>query len=254
MNGRNLQRNHVSSRQEGRSEGRLQRLLTDQRNSSGARLTSNAPLPLQDLVSQDEISKQMERTQKETHARSEVDSDSSLPSPMREQLISSDVEASGEESDPQPPPGKTAVWIVKRQGQKVKVLLVLLRRWVWRVEAVFVGGWRWTGVTFIVIYSGEEWPHQICECNVFIRYCKLIENDNKGLVALPLKRQILHTHLFNTYIKRKLDLTRRQLYNLEGINDHPAGSLCSLTAISLSLVPYATVCHAPLCSAQPFNY
>lgn len=128
MNGRNRQRNHVSRRQEGRSEGGAQRPLTDQRSSSGARLTSNAPPPLQDLLSQDQISKQMKRAQRETHARGEVDSDSSLPSPMREQLISSDMEASGEESDPQPSPGKTAVWIVKRQGQKVKVLFVLWRR------------------------------------------------------------------------------------------------------------------------------
>ncbi|GLD47542.1 A-kinase anchor protein 6 [Lates japonicus] len=118
MNGRNLQRNHVSSRHGGRSEGRAQRPLTDQRSSSAARRTANAPLPLQDPASQDEISKQMERTQTETHAHSEGDSDSSLPSPMREQFLSSDLEASGEESDPRPPPGKTAIWIVKRQGQK----------------------------------------------------------------------------------------------------------------------------------------
>lgn len=72
-------------------------------------------------MSQDEISKQMERTQSKTHAHSEGDSDSPLPSPMREQFLSSDLEASGEESDPRPPPAKTAVWIVKRQGQKVKV-------------------------------------------------------------------------------------------------------------------------------------
>lgn len=65
----------------------------------------------------------MERTQAGTLAHSEVDSDSSLPSPMREQLLSSDLEASGEESDPRPRPSKTAVWIVKRQGQKVKVYL-----------------------------------------------------------------------------------------------------------------------------------
>lgn len=87
--------------------------MTDPRSSSGARPTANP-------VSQDETSKQMKRTQKETHAHSEGDSDSSLPSPMREQFLSSDLEASGEESDPRPPPGKTTVWIVKRQGQKVK--------------------------------------------------------------------------------------------------------------------------------------
>ncbi|XP_042369813.1 A-kinase anchor protein 6-like, partial [Plectropomus leopardus] len=119
MNGRNLQRNHVSSRQGGRSQRSAQRPLTDSRSSSGARLTANAPLPLQDPASQDEISKQMERTQKETNAHSEGDSDSSLPSPMREQFLSSDLEASGEESDPRPRPGKAAVWIIKRQGQKV---------------------------------------------------------------------------------------------------------------------------------------
>lgn len=121
MNGRNLQRNAVSSRQEGRSEARAQRAPTDQRSPSGARPTANAPLPLQDSASQEEIYKQMERAAREARAHSEGDSDSSLPSPMREQLLSSDVEASGEESDPRPPPGKAAVWIVKSRGQKVKV-------------------------------------------------------------------------------------------------------------------------------------
>ncbi|XP_074517322.1 A-kinase anchor protein 6 [Sebastes fasciatus] len=116
MNGRNLQRNHVSSR---RSQGSVQRPLTDPKSSSGARPTADAPLPLQDPASQDEIAEQMERTRRETHAHSEGDSDSSLPSPMREQFLSSDQEASGEESDPRPRHGKTAVWIVKRQGQKV---------------------------------------------------------------------------------------------------------------------------------------
>ncbi|TKS86142.1 A-kinase anchor protein 6 [Collichthys lucidus] len=118
MNGHNLQRNYVSSRQVGHSQGSVQRPLTELRSSSGPRPTTNTPPPLQDPMSQDEISKQMERTQKETHAHSEGDSDSSLPSPMREQFLSSDLEASGEESDPRPPQGKTAVWIVKRQGQK----------------------------------------------------------------------------------------------------------------------------------------
>ena len=123
MNGRNLQRNHVSSRHGGGLEGSVQRPLTDQRSSSGAGPNLNAPLPPLEPVSQDEISNQMERTQKETHAHSGGDSDSSLPSPMREQLLSSDPEASREESDPRPPPGKTAVWIVKRQEQKVKLYL-----------------------------------------------------------------------------------------------------------------------------------
>ncbi|XP_031177188.1 A-kinase anchor protein 6 [Sander lucioperca] len=118
MNGRNLQRNRVSSRQLGCSQGSVPRPLTEPRSSSGARLTTNAPLPLQYPMSQDAICKQMERTQRETHAHSEGESDSSLPSPMREQFLSSDLDASGEESDPRPHPGKTAVWIVKRQGQK----------------------------------------------------------------------------------------------------------------------------------------
>ncbi|XP_029350234.1 A-kinase anchor protein 6 [Echeneis naucrates] len=114
MNGRNLQRSHLSSRHGGCSDGRLQTLLTEQRSSSLA----DRPPPLQDATSGDEASKQMGRTPKETHTHSEGDSDSSLPSPMREQVFSSDLEASGEESDPRPPPSKTAVWIVKRQGQK----------------------------------------------------------------------------------------------------------------------------------------
>ncbi|CAJ1074839.1 A-kinase anchor protein 6 isoform X1 [Xyrichtys novacula] len=119
MNGRHLQRKHVSCRQGGRPQGRAQRPLTDQKSSSRARLTAKAPPPLQERTSQDEISTQIERTQKETHTHSEGDSDSSLPSPMREQFLSSDLEASGEESDPRPCPRKTAVWIVKHQGQKV---------------------------------------------------------------------------------------------------------------------------------------
>lgn len=116
----------MSSRQEGSSEGRAQRPLTDHRKCSGAGLTQNGPLPLQDAPSQDETLEPMDRTQEETHTHSEDDSGSSLPSPMREQLISSDVEASGEESDPRPPPGRTAVWIVKRQGLKVKANCSLL--------------------------------------------------------------------------------------------------------------------------------
>ncbi|KAL3969189.1 tripartite motif-containing protein 71 [Sarotherodon galilaeus] len=118
MNGCNIRRNHASSRYGGRSGGSAQRLLPDQRSSSGARPTADAPLPLQDLKSQNETSNQMERMQKETHTHSEGDSDSSLPSPMREQALSSDLEASGEESDPRPPRSKAAVWIVKRQGQR----------------------------------------------------------------------------------------------------------------------------------------
>ncbi|KAF0044245.1 hypothetical protein F2P81_003403 [Scophthalmus maximus] len=116
MNGRNLQRNLSSSRHGGRSEGHVRRPLADQRSSSVAGLNPGAPLLLRHPASpsQDETSRQMERTTRETHSLSEGDSDSSLPSPMREQqLLSSDPE-----SDPQPRPGKTAVWIVKRRGQK----------------------------------------------------------------------------------------------------------------------------------------
>ncbi|XP_058470763.1 A-kinase anchor protein 6 isoform X2 [Solea solea] len=115
MNGRNLQRNHVTSRPGIHSEGRVQRAPDDQRGSSAATPTTTAAVA---AASQDGTSQQMERTQEETHAHSEGESDSSLPSPMREQLFSSDLEASGEESDPRPPPGKAAVWIVKRQEQK----------------------------------------------------------------------------------------------------------------------------------------
>lgn len=59
----------------------------------------------------------MRKTREETLAHSEGDSDSSLPSPMREQYLSSDLEASGEDSDPRP----AALCIVKRHGQKVRV-------------------------------------------------------------------------------------------------------------------------------------
>lgn len=117
MNGRNLQRNLVSSREGDAPEGNVQGALPTQRSSSGARPTAGAALPLQDPGSQNK----MERTRNETRAHSEGDSDSSLPSPMREQLLSSDQEASGEESDPRPPPGKPAVWIIKPHGQKVSV-------------------------------------------------------------------------------------------------------------------------------------
>ncbi|XP_032364982.1 A-kinase anchor protein 6 [Etheostoma spectabile] len=119
MNGRNPQRNRVRSRQLGRSQGgEVPRPPTEPRGSSEARPPANAPPPPQNPGSREEKSQQMERTQRETHAHSEGDSDSSLPSPVREQLLSSDLDASGEESDPRPHPGKTAVWIVKRQGQK----------------------------------------------------------------------------------------------------------------------------------------
>ncbi|KAK1894564.1 A-kinase anchor protein 6, partial [Dissostichus eleginoides] len=114
MNGRNVQRNRLSSRQGGRS----QRPMPDQRSSSGAKTSTEAPLPPGAPRSQGEISRQDERRQGVEDTLSEGDSDSSLPSPMREQFLSSDMEASGEESEPQPRPGNTAVWIVKRPGKK----------------------------------------------------------------------------------------------------------------------------------------
>ncbi|KAM9354796.1 A-kinase anchor protein 6 [Pholidichthys leucotaenia] len=120
MSGRSIQRRHVSSRHGGFSEGCAQRRLNHQTSPSGGRPTTNAPLPLQDPMSQNEVSNEMERTPKETHTHSEGDSGSSLSSPMRGQLLFSDLDTSGEESDPRPPPGKTVVWIVKRQGQKVQ--------------------------------------------------------------------------------------------------------------------------------------
>ncbi|XP_068607912.1 A-kinase anchor protein 6 [Brachionichthys hirsutus] len=109
------------SQQVGGSRGRVQRPLPDPRSSSGSALAAAGPPPRKQPMSQEEIPKQMEAIKKETHMLSEGDSDSSVPSPMREHCLSSDLEASGEESDPRPPPGGTAIWIVKRQGQKVRV-------------------------------------------------------------------------------------------------------------------------------------
>uniref|UniRef100_A0A674ML43 A-kinase anchoring protein 6 n=1 Tax=Takifugu rubripes TaxID=31033 RepID=A0A674ML43_TAKRU len=80
--------------------------------------TTQGPLLLEEPAPQDVTAKQMNGTGEEAHGLSEGDSDSSAPSPIRNQYFSSDMEASGEESDPRPPPGKTAVWILKRQGQK----------------------------------------------------------------------------------------------------------------------------------------
>lgn len=83
--------------------------------SSGA--STHTPLLLEEP-----ITNQMSRTAEEAHVLSEGDSDSSLPSPIRSQYFSSDMEASGEDSEPRPPPGKTAVWVLKRQGQKVRLV------------------------------------------------------------------------------------------------------------------------------------
>ncbi|XP_061600308.1 A-kinase anchor protein 6 isoform X2 [Cololabis saira] len=78
----------------------------------------------QSSMPQDGISDQMEGTRKESHTNSEGDSGFSLPSPMREQLLSSDMDASGEESDPRLYPSKSAMWTEKRQGfQGVQVSL-----------------------------------------------------------------------------------------------------------------------------------
>lgn len=118
-NGRNLQRNHTGCRHGGGSPGRQ----PNRGSSSGAGPTASAPPPLREPASQEETSRQIERMQEETLAHSEGDSDSSLPSSMREQYPSSDLEASGEDSDPRPPPSNTAVRVVKRHGQKVRVCL-----------------------------------------------------------------------------------------------------------------------------------
>ncbi|KAM4723336.1 A-kinase anchor protein 6 [Anableps anableps] len=105
MNEHNLQKPHVSSTHR-KAEG-----------SCGTAITNDS-LALCRLMSQDEISSQTERMQKRTFALSQDDSDSSLPSPRREQLLSSDLEASGEESDPQLCCSRNAGWILKRQGHK----------------------------------------------------------------------------------------------------------------------------------------
>ncbi|XP_035987269.1 A-kinase anchor protein 6 isoform X3 [Fundulus heteroclitus] len=68
---------------------------------------TNASLPFCHLTST-----QTERSQKGTHAPSKGDYDSPLTSPMREQLLPSNLKASGEDSDLI----RTAVWIMKRQG------------------------------------------------------------------------------------------------------------------------------------------
>uniref|UniRef100_A0A3Q1G2E0 A kinase (PRKA) anchor protein 6 n=1 Tax=Acanthochromis polyacanthus TaxID=80966 RepID=A0A3Q1G2E0_9TELE len=107
MNSRNLRRHCVSSRH---PEGSVQRLQPGRRSSSGAGPTAGAPPPLQDPKPEEGKPKQMESRRKETRSPSE-ESDSSA-SPVREQPPS-DLEASGEDSDPRPPP-KTEVWILKR--------------------------------------------------------------------------------------------------------------------------------------------
>lgn len=87
--------------------------------SSGA----NDSLSVCHLMSLDEISTPTERRQKRTYAVSMGDSDSSLPSPISEQLMSSDLEASGEESDAQRGGSRNAGWTVNRQGHKVTISL-----------------------------------------------------------------------------------------------------------------------------------
>lgn len=119
MNGCSPQRTPVGSRRGAGWRGSEHRPPADPGTSPG----SSVPPPLREAAPRDETPELMERTQTETRLPREEDSDSSAPSPMREQFLSSDLEASGEESDPRPPPGKTAVWIVKRQVQKVKIYL-----------------------------------------------------------------------------------------------------------------------------------
>lgn len=83
-------------------------------------LDSVYPESLVDAAPPAEAPRQTERTRGEERALGAGGSDSSLPSPMRERFLSSDPEASGEESDAPPPPSKAAVWIVRHQVQKVR--------------------------------------------------------------------------------------------------------------------------------------
>lgn len=113
MNEHDLQGHRVNFTHGRSSEDSKQRPLTE--NSPGTRCTSNAALSLES-----ETSNKMKEIQKEKYANSEGDSDCSLPSPMKEQLVSSDRDASGEDSDPHLSPSKTTVWIVNPQEHKVK--------------------------------------------------------------------------------------------------------------------------------------
>ncbi|XP_014859402.1 PREDICTED: A-kinase anchor protein 6 isoform X2 [Poecilia mexicana] len=98
----NLKNHHVSS------------IHRKPEGSSG----TNGSLSICRLMSLDEISTQTERRQKRTYAVCMGDSDSSLPSPISEQLLSSDLEASGEESDAQRGGSRNAGWTVNWQGHK----------------------------------------------------------------------------------------------------------------------------------------
>ncbi|KAM6912835.1 A-kinase anchor protein 6 [Xenentodon cancila] len=117
VNEHDLWRHHGNSPR-GRGSAERQRVLLPDCRSSGTSLTRNVALPLQSSMPLDEISNQTEETRKQTHTNSEGDSDSSLPSPTREQLLSSDMDASGEESDPRLYPSTSAMWTVKRQELK----------------------------------------------------------------------------------------------------------------------------------------
>uniref|UniRef100_A0A0S7F2R5 AKAP6 n=1 Tax=Poeciliopsis prolifica TaxID=188132 RepID=A0A0S7F2R5_9TELE len=79
---------------------------------------TNGSLPVCRLMSLDEISTQTERMQEKTCTVTMGDSYSSLSSPISEQLLSSDLEASGEESDAQWGGSRNAGWTVNRQGHK----------------------------------------------------------------------------------------------------------------------------------------
>ncbi|XP_061531391.1 LOW QUALITY PROTEIN: A-kinase anchor protein 6 [Phycodurus eques] len=59
-----------------------------------------------------------QRDRADIWAHGDGDSDSSAPSPVRDQVLSSDLEASGEESDPRPPPCKIPSWLVKQKEHK----------------------------------------------------------------------------------------------------------------------------------------
>ncbi|XP_054913065.1 A-kinase anchor protein 6 [Poeciliopsis prolifica] len=79
---------------------------------------TNGSLPVCRLMSLDEISTQTERMQEKTCTVTMGDSYSSLSSPISEQLLSSDLEASGEEFDAQWGGSRNAGWTVNRQGHK----------------------------------------------------------------------------------------------------------------------------------------
>ncbi|XP_028294719.1 A-kinase anchor protein 6 isoform X2 [Gouania willdenowi] len=102
MNERNHHRNQVSSRHKW-SPHRPNHV-----GSPGAAQTSD-----------DSADETLKRPKRRQITHSEEDSDSPLPSPIMDRpFSSSDVDASGEESDPRPPAGRKSIWNVKQHEQK----------------------------------------------------------------------------------------------------------------------------------------